>query len=110
MMQQGVQGLGMQAALGAQAAAVNAYGQQPRKPSLLTDSGRLIERLIEISARAERSADMLCGHAPTPINNVGDAKQQGGAPADANLQFNLDTASRWIERIEMSLSRIEGGL
>jgi len=83
---------------------------QARKPSLLADSNRLIERLIEIHAKSERFADTLCGHAPTPITNQLDGKPQGGAPAETNLQFNLDSAMRWVERIETHLMRIESGL
>jgi len=87
----------------------NAYGanQQVRKPSLLADSNRLIERLIEVSAKSERFADMLCGHAPTPIGN--EAKQQGG-PVESNLQLNLDMAMQWVSRIETQLERISNGL
>jgi hypothetical protein len=89
----------------------NVYAsQEVRKPSLLADSNRLIERLIEISAKSERFADMLCGHAPTPISDQPGAKLQGAPTTETNLRFNLDSAMRWVERIEVQLMRIDNGL
>jgi len=115
-MQYGIGGLGIPSPSPSQLAASNAaqnvalaqqYGEV-RKPSLLGDSNRLIERLIEVSAKVERFADMLHGSAPTPIKGV--ESSGSNQPVEANLQLNLDSAMNWVSRIESNLARIQNGL
>lgn len=78
----------------------------PQPPSLMRDSGRIADRLLDLYGRVTKLGDTLCGSAPTPIAG------SGGAPSEVsnNVRRNLDTSCNWIARLEEAVTRIENAL
>jgi hypothetical protein len=83
----------------------NSIGTQAAPASLLTDSGRLIERLSDIHSRAIKVGNTLHGSQPR------DAGGKSPSPEpESTLRRNLDRTHTLLNEIEAEFCRIEDRL
>ncbi len=75
----------------------------PIQTSLITDSGAVYSRLVDIQQRLLRLGDALHGSEP---RDVGIDKPSAPEPTPT-VRRNIDNAVRMIARIEDDLTRIE---
>lgn len=85
-----------------------AYGEgqantvQPPQNSLVTDSGRIVDRLQTIHGHLIDLGNKLHGSQPRDASAIG-----GKIEPEPTLRRNLDKAGSWLADIESELQRID---